>query len=189
MIQAVNICALVLGIVGVACFNLRARGMFSREDARIQKYKLFKIRDSLIHLVAEEKLREEDFVFEYFYRAIDFVIRHTDQLTLKSVVGALRQAQDRGLDPAAAQELERVQRELKQESAEVRAVVSDFYATMVQILMENSSVIRFIANHADIWRAVNEWGRVLGSVFSTERLAYAFYKAYKNAAQTTAHAT
>jgi hypothetical protein len=101
----------------------------------------------------------------------------------------LLQAQDRGLDPAAAEELKRIQQELNQESAEVRAVVSEFYATMVQVLIENSSVIRFVANHADLWRAVTKLERLLGSVFSTERLAYAFYKAYKNAARTTAHAT
>jgi len=124
MIQVVNICALVIGIVGIACFNLRARSIFSREDARIQKYKLFKIRDNLIHLVAENKLREDSFVFEYFYRAIDFFIKHTDQLTLKSVVEALRQAQNSGLDPSAAAELKRVENELLQESAEVRSVVS-----------------------------------------------------------------
>ena len=189
MTQAINISVLLLGLVGVAVFNLRARVLFSKSDARIQKYKLFKVRDNLIHLVAEEKLREEDFVFEFFYRAIDFLIQHTDQVNLKSVVQALREARERGLDPAASQELERVQKQLSQEGPEVREVVSDFYATVVHILIENSFVIRLIADHADIWRAVNEFRRLVGRMFSTERQAYGFYKAYKNAVQITAHAT
>ncbi|MGC1398010.1 hypothetical protein [Candidatus Binatus sp.] len=190
MIHAVNISTLIFGIAGVAYFNLRAREIFAREDDRIQKYRLFETRDKLIHLVAEQNLREDGFVFEYFYRAIDFFIRHTDQVTFKSVVRALREAQDRGLDPAAEQELERVQRELKQECPEVREVVSDFYATMMQILRENSLVIRLLVNNAGAFRAVNEMRRVIGNwLFPTERQGYAFYKAYRNAARITAHAT
>jgi hypothetical protein len=189
MIHAINIYALMLGIVGVAVLNVRARALFSRADAQIQKYKLFRIRDKLIHLVAEETLREEDFVFEFFYRAIDFFIRHTDQVNLKSVVQALRQAQERGLDPTAAQELERVQRELSRATPEAREVVWDFYATIMQILVENSIVIRLIAKHPNTWRAVNEFRRLIGRVFSTEQQAYGFYKAYKNAVNITAHVT
>jgi hypothetical protein len=186
MTQVINISVLMLGIVGVIVFNLRARLLFSKADARIQKYKLFRIRDNLVDLVAEEKLCEESFVFGFFYRAIDFLIRHTDQLNLKSLVGAMREAQERGLDPSATAELERIRNQLRQQSPEVREVVSDFYATMMQVLVENSAVIRFIVNHADIWRALNEMGRMLGDLFSTERSAYGFYIAYKNAARTTA---
>jgi hypothetical protein len=189
MIQAINICAFALGIAGVAIFNVRAHRLFSKTDAGIRKYKLFRVRDNLVRLVAEGQLREDDFVFEFFYRAVDFLIKHTDHLNLKSVVQVLREAQKRGIDPAAAQALERINNKLPQEPPEVREVVSDFYATMAQVLMENSFVIRFIVNHSDLWRAAADLGRVLGSLFSTERLAYRFYEAYKNAARTTAHAT
>ena len=188
MIHAVNISALIFGIAGVAYFNLRTRQMFSSEDGQIQKYKLFEIRDRLIRLVAEDKLREDSLVFEYFYRAIDFFIRHTDQLTLESLVGALHQAQERGLDPAAEQELGRMQSALDQECPEVREVVSDFYATMMQILMENSLVIRFIVGHSNVWRVVNDLRNFIGETFLTQRRAYFFYKAYKHAARITAHA-
>jgi hypothetical protein len=187
MIPSVNLC-LMFGTAGVACFNLRARVIFSREDKRIQKYALFKVRDDLIHLVAEEKLREDGFVFAHFYRTIDFFIRHADQLSLKSVVGALRQAQERGLDPAESQELKRIQQELNLECPEVREVVSEFYGTMMQILMENSFVLRFVVNHAGMWLVINDARRLIGSMFSTERQAYAFYKAYRNAARLLAHA-
>lgn len=188
MIHAFNISVLIVGIAGVAYFNLRTHRMFSNEDGRIQKYKLFEIRDRLIRLVAEDKLREDSVVFEYFYRTIDFFIRHTDQLTLESLVGALHQAQERGLDPAAEQELGRMQRALDQECPEVREVVSDFYATMMQILMENSLVIRFIVSHSNVWRAVNDLRNFIGEMFLTQRQAYVFYKAYKHAARITAHA-
>jgi dsDNA-specific endonuclease/ATPase MutS2 len=189
MIHTINITALMFGIVGVFVFNLRARSLFSAADAQIQKYKLFQIRDRLIRLVAEEKLSEDDFVFFFFYRAIDFLIRHTDLVNLKSLVDALRDAQERGLDPAAAQEVERINKQLKDEDPEVREVVSEFYATVMQILIENSFTIRLIANYSEVWNhAVNEFRRLIGRVFSTERQAYGFYKAYKNAVHITAQA-
>ena len=145
MIHTINIGALMFGIVGVLVFNLRARSLFSAADAQIQKYKLFQIRDKLIRLVAEEKLSEDDPVFAFFYRAIDFLIRHTDLVNLKSVVDALREAQERGLDPAAAQEVERINKQLEHEDPEVREVVSEFYATVMQILVMSRASLNLTA--------------------------------------------
>ena len=100
---------LIVGILGVLYFHLRARRLFRREDAIIQKYKLFEVRDGLIRLVAEGHVVEEDFIFEYFYDAVNFLIRHTDAITLGSFVSALQQARKNGLDPAADEQLKKIE--------------------------------------------------------------------------------
>jgi hypothetical protein len=186
-IETINILALIAGIVAVVTFNVRARYFFASCEAQVQKYKFYRIRDDLIRLVAENKLREESFVFEFFYRAVDFFIRHTNQMNLRSLVRALREAQERGLDPASTKEVARVQRELAQESSEVREVIWNFYATVMETFIKNSFVIRAIAHHPDKLRAIEDLRYRLIRMFSTEQQAYRFYKAYKNAVSVTAH--
>lgn len=193
MIHAINISVLIVGIVGVAAFNLQARATFNKADAQIQKYRLYEIRDKLIWLVAEDKLSEESSVFQFFYRSVDFLIRHTDQLNLKSVVGALREAENRGLSPSTQnEEFERMQNWLERARPEVRDVVARFYETMIHILVENSVAVRLVAKHPHMWLAARELRGLISRMFSTERMAYGFYKTYMNAMQTmqpTAHLT
>jgi len=68
----------------------------------------------------------------------------------------------------------------------VRHVVSGFYSAMIYILAENSFAIRLLMYRAGAW--LDEIRRFVMRLFSTEREAYNFYKAYENAARETVHA-
>src|SRR5437899_2928336 len=81
-----------------------------KDAARVQKYRLFKVRDALIYLVASGKLKEEDFIFEEFYRASNYFVRATDVINLKTLVGALLEARSKGIDPAVEEASKRVHR-------------------------------------------------------------------------------
>ena len=77
-----NSLAFGLGTVAVFVAHWQARRLFRRQDAIVQKYKLYRVRDRLICLVASHDISEEDFVFRYFYEAVTFVIKRTDTLNL-----------------------------------------------------------------------------------------------------------
>src|SRR5207244_6657296 len=105
-------------------------GTLNKDRARVRKYRLYRVRDDLVYLVASGKLREDDFVFQTFYRAANHFVRATDTINLKTVVNALLEARRRGIDPAVEDQWTRIARELKSIDKEVAMTVMGFYRAM-----------------------------------------------------------
>src|SRR5881409_3854540 len=135
--------AIVL-IVGLAATHVTLK----KDGARVQKYRLFKVRDDLIYLVAAGKLNEDDFIFQEFYRASNYFVQATDLINVKTLVSALLEARRKGIDPAVEDAWRRVYRELQGRDPEVTKAVAGFYRAMTEILLENSWFVRMVVHHA-----------------------------------------
>jgi hypothetical protein len=165
-----------------------SRYLLTRDAAKIQKYRLYKVRDELVYLVARGELSEHESVFQHFYKVINFLIKHSDSLNLSSFVAALRKARQQGIDPATVEAQEAIRHELQTKDESVEAVVYTFYTAVLEIILENSSLIRLIVKHAWLAEAIREAASRLHHKFLREQQdAYWFYREYARAAQNTSH--
>jgi hypothetical protein len=155
--------------------------LLKKEAAKIQKYRLYKVRDDLIYLVAQEKLAKTDHLFVLFYGLTNHLIKTTKKnLSLKGFVQAVSSADD---NPADEQQLRKIIEELKNRDQEVNAVVSEFYGSVVEILLENSLTLRTIFRLRSLWSRAIDWFRpLLSNLWPLQEQAYRIWRQYDRAA-------
>ena len=162
--------------------------VLKRDATRLQKYKLYKVRDDLIYLVAVGKLNKDDFVFESFYNASNHLVKAVEHINLASLVRAIKEARQRGLDPAAENKLQQIHRALQTKDREVINAVNGFYRAVTEILIENSLLLQVIVKCHPVARIVNELAGWTKSIKfrPIQRDAYRFYQDYSQAIQVAA---
>jgi len=111
---------------------------------KAQAYRLFAVRDQLIYLVATGKLREQDVVFQIFYKAINYFVNETKNVTFRSFIDSMEAGRRKGLDPATEKNRAKLWRALRSADPEVRAAVEQFADAMTLIMVENSALLRFL---------------------------------------------
>ena len=176
-------------LLGVLCLilfvsEIRARAVLRRDASRVQKYKLYKVRDDLIYLVATGKLQESDFVFESFYRAVNHFIKAAKDINLAVFVAAVQEARQKGLDPAEENKWKEIRKALESKDAEVRSAVIAFYHAVLEILVENSFLLRIMVRFKPVGEQLAKFGgwiRRIG-IRQTQRRAYRYYRDYARAA-------
>jgi len=165
-------------------FTLFVRfGPYRREGKIVQTYKLYKVRDDFVYLVAQGKLQERDRLFQSFYRASNFFIQHTNHITLKSLVAAFRDARERKLDPAEKENWKQIHEELQHQDQAVVTVAQEFYQALLDILLENSFLLRFISRYKWAHDALR-WFAGMTEHFRyapPQRQAYIYYRDYARA--------
>jgi len=175
--------ALLLFLI-TAGFTLFVRfGPYRREGKIVQTYKLYKVRDDFVYLVAQGKLQEYDRLFQSFYRASNFFIQHTNHITLKSLVAAFRAARERKLDPAEEEHWKQIHEELQHQDQAVITVVQEFYQALLDILIENSLLLRIGSRHTWAHDALR-WFAGITEHFRyapPQRQAYTYYRDYARA--------
>lgn len=157
-----------------------------RDSAKVQKYRLFRVRDEFVYLVAVGKLREDEFLFQKFYKGINALLDRTkDHLSLKGFLRATRELQEKGLDPAEREDLDRIIDELKKRNdQEIVDAVLSFFDSMYTITLENSLMVRFL-------QALNGFAvklRFLAALFPREGAAYRLSRHYQQASKDLAAA-
>ena len=182
MILGLNSVIFIAGFAGVAAFNVRARLLFRTQDSIIQKYQLYKVRDDLIHLVATEKLSEDDPVFQDLYELVNFLACRIDVLNLKNLLAAMREAEEKGVSPTD----QKLGEALAKKDLEVRATASEFFSVMQGILIENSTLLRLMTKYRWIFQAtkicVDLVGKIQAKAANSDPWkAYHFYKQYQSA--------
>ena len=180
----INSTIIIIGIGGVLYFHLRARRMFKLQDAIIQKYRFYKVRDELICLVGSDQIEENDFVFQFFYEATNFVIKHTQILNLDSLMRTLEEARAAGIDPPAENVVKKVLTEVASKGTETRCVVNNFYEAVLQTIVQNSLTIRLAIKHPQLLRVAARTRKFFSATISVTP-AYALYRRYKEALSQT----
>lgn len=187
MLDSTNIGVLALVAVTLFIFYIWNKIILRKDAATVQKYKLYKIRDELTNLVAEDKLPEDGFLFQTFYIVTNHLIRQTKQaLCLKTFLHAMRSAEAEGIDPADSAVLSKVITEVRHENPEVAKTLVGFFQTVNEILLENSVVVRVFFRwkiFRDIYRRISKWPRLLTSLFSSQAYASRLYRRYDKAGQ------
>jgi hypothetical protein len=175
----VNRLIFIAGTFGVLLLHAIARLRLRRQAALTRKYRYFKLRDDLIYLVASEQIHEEDFVFQQFYKVVNFLINHSKTLDLTSFLEALREASEKGLDPTEDKILKRLREELPKKNLATQKVVLAFFDTVIGTLLENSLLLRVALNYPSLFKLVT---RVHGWFYALPSAgAYVFYRRYEKA--------
>jgi hypothetical protein len=170
----------LLSVVGIELF---AFGLWSwlfsirREKAIAQKYQFYKVRDDLVYLVAEEKLSEDEELFQLFYGFTNHLIKTTKKtLSLKAILRAIATAEE---DPAEEQRLQRVLEELKSKDPEVVQTVDSLFRAITEVLLENSVSLRIAFWSHQAWsnaaESLRPWVGYLNG--------YKTYRQYNRASQ------
>jgi hypothetical protein len=158
----------------------------SRHRSKAQKYRLFKVRDELVYLVATEQLSCDEPVFNLMYGAVNSYLQDLSRISLTSFVRALERGRQKGIDPAADEEVEQLQHELERKPPEVQRVVLEFYQSVVVILYENSRILRLLLKFDLLLRLIKACRRWFGPKDGprpTPLVAYAYHRDYKKAAK------
>jgi len=173
-------CAAVLG-VGVVITHRTLRV----DAVKVQKYQLYKVRDDLVYLIASGKVSERDFIFQMLYPAANYFITHIASINLKTVVRTLEDARTKGVDPATEENMKRLKAELNRIKDEdvIQAVVG-FYQAIMEILVQNSWLLRLITRHTVFMSAITKFAQLTKKMRSrsTQRRAYWFYREYESGA-------
>jgi len=180
--MSLNSAIFIAGLAGVAAFNLRARRLFRAQDSIIQKYRLFKVRDDLIHLLATQQVSADDPVFQTLYEMVNFLARRIDVLNLRNLLGAMREAEEKGVSPND----QKLGEALARKNLEVRAVASEFFSVMQEILVENSATLRLMTKYPRAFKIVKASTDLVGKLPNTAVQtdpwkAYHFYQQYQHA--------
>ncbi|MCH8994265.1 MAG: hypothetical protein IH959_04775 [Chloroflexi bacterium] len=158
-----------------------ARVSLARDAWKVQKYRLYEVRDNLIYLTVIGKLNESDFVFQEFYGATNHFINYSERINLDSLIRAARAAREKGLDPAEKDKLDRLRAALQSCDEDVRKVANSFYLALLEIMIENSLPLRMI----DRRNAKPTTFRIIAQSMDprpNSRAAYQFYSDYSAAA-------
>ena len=113
-----------------------------RQDAN--RYRLFKVRDDLIFLVAKGTINENDFIFRTFYDMANTYIQHIHRFNLREINKAMSKTKEKNSLDKTHEFVARIEQELEHKDREVRNVIEEFLETMLYILMRNSLSLRFI---------------------------------------------
>src|SRR6266481_6454340 len=103
------------------------------------KFKLFALRDELLHLVASGQLPEQSWLFKVFYGALSSSINEVRNLTIYNLVKASIEAKSE----LEKQKTEQFIASINSASPSVREFVDKFAHVMMDIMRANSPALRF----------------------------------------------
>ena len=172
---------LYLVIVGIFCMSLTIavyRNVYKKEMQADNRYKLYKIRDDLIFLVAKGAIEEDDFIFKTFYEWTNTYIQKIHKFTLKEINKAMQEAKQKGYLKEIEEFTAKMEQELAHKDKEVKKVTQEFFQTMGEILIRNSLTVKLIVRYGVpiIARAILRMGRTLPWLFETQENGYRNYQ-------------
>ncbi len=175
----------VLLLVSLLAF---VRYIYWPESHQINRYKFFAIRDELIRLVAAGKLKEDEFLFTFFYQTINGIIAHTHLVNLTALV---RSQVEVAKSPVRKKLVERLISEMDKKDADVKKVVDDFYYAMIITLHKNSLPLQILVALVPVWISavwIATKISIVGQYFFSTKEPVGLYYAYSEARKQIAQA-
>lgn len=167
----------------VVCFGIPAGYAYKEyKKTRLKKnqYKLYTIRDNLISLIASRDLEEENVIFQESYKWVNAWVYSVQELDLVLLFRAFREARQ---DIESKHKTEVLQKALANSNERVKKTIEGLFATVLEIMIENSFTLRFVVKHVLTRRFLRRVARMLyrSAVISTaERQIYEDYRGYEN---------
>ena len=168
---ALTVLLIVLG------FTLYVRFIpYRHETRKIDRYRLFAVRDKLITLVADGKIEESDEVFEYLYESVNLAIPTARPMSLPTFVAAMKQ----NVNP---DRLSFIRNVLSHKEESVRVIAGEFFNVLGDIIISRSTSVRAYLVIVKIGIIGYEIERLLGKVFRTQNEVYQLYRKTTTVAQ------
>lgn len=173
----IEIFYLALLVIAFGAFTGYAYKEYGKARIKENQYKLYKLRDDLIYLVASEKLEEKGVIFQELYPVINIWIRSVQELDLSLLFQALNKSRH---DIEDKHKIEILQRALDKSNDEVKRAVKEVFTTILRIMVNNSLTLRFAVKlNAEIWKS---FARILyqsAIVTKTQKQIYEDYRGYE----------
>jgi hypothetical protein len=169
---------LILGIFCVSFTSIVYRNVYKKGMESADRYKLYKIRDDLVFLVAKGTIDEDDFIFKTFYEWTNTYIQHIHRFTLKEINKVMQEAKEKGYLKEIDEFQAKIEQELENKDKEVKKVTQEFFWTMCKILIRNSFTVRFLVKHRFriLARALVRKGRILKHLLKAQESGYRNYQ-------------
>jgi hypothetical protein len=167
---------ITLFILAVACFGSYVCfhfGTYRRHQLKAERYRLFAVRDQIVRLVVDEKISEEDGVFEFLYRRVNEILPAAKPLTLRGFVRVIKSTDFSRTAKAHSMFM----KDLETKDPDVQRAAYALIDTTKRILIERAVLLKS-ALRVGIFGITCGRGilRVFSRFFSTEREAYRLYR-------------
>jgi hypothetical protein len=123
---------------------MRLKDLANRKKAC---FKMYAVRDSLILLVAENKLNEDSKVFQYYYKRVNSLLAHAPNIGMDDVAQSLIKTSNGDFEKAlkkSENELKEILKLREVESPEVREVISQYYSVSRFMIFAHSNLLRLV---------------------------------------------
>lgn len=172
---------LYFSIITVSCliFAFLFRVIVYRKGMQdANRYRLFKLRDDLIYLVAKGTIKEDDFIFQTFYDMTNTYIQHIHKFNLQEINKAMKKANEKGHLKKSDEFTERIIKELDNKDQEVKKVIQEFFSTMLDILVKNSLTLRFVIKlySSNLTQSFIKKLKALTKIFVNQEAAFRNYQ-------------
>lgn len=123
------------------------------------RYRFFAIRDRLVRLVAEGYLREDEFVFEEFYKIINKIVNRTETFKFRNLVQIISAIDANKLEKQQFQK--KIFREIQSKDVEVQKVIIDLFRTIIVTFYDNSWGLRILISWTSLWFLMKKAKRII----------------------------
>jgi len=117
---------------------LGAIPIYRRAKRDQNRYRFFAVRDNLIYLVADGKLKETDFLFKEFYRFSNQIVNVAHKITFKHLISGLKE------DLTKDEYVQRIRTEIEKSDPEVGKVIGKFSQAVILAIHYNSLLFKII---------------------------------------------
>lgn len=135
----------------IALGFLVAATLYIAKKAVIRKaacFKLYKVRDDLVCLVAENKLAEDSRIFQYYYKRSNAWLKSAPNIGLDDALEAILLTKKKATLENALQQARKEATEIanlkEMKDPEVNAVVVDYYNASREMILAHSSLSRLV---------------------------------------------
>lgn len=113
------------------------------------QYKLYAVRDELIYLVASGSLREEDAVFNFYYKRINALLAQTPNVGLDDLLQYIFNYKNNNNDfekqiLKAKKDADEILDNPSMKKEEVRIAIAQYYLALNDLILAHSSITRMV---------------------------------------------
>jgi|GEM_PF-4685861 len=149
---------------------------YRKSRARATEFRLYALRDKMIDLVVSGKIKEHDFVFQEFYKFINYMTNHCEELSFSTLIQISRQNKK---DFQRQQYVDKLIQELSKKDEKVIETIAELSYEMAQIFISSSLLLRFLVTSLLFLRLVERIvEKIPNPLLIDEIHAYEEYKKY-----------
>jgi hypothetical protein len=114
-----------------------------RENA---SFKMYKVRDEFVYLVASDVMTETDPVFSYYYKRINSILAMAPNIGIDDVLHAIFNNAsdiDRAIEKTR-KEVEKIMSSPSAQNEDVKRAMESYYICIKQMMLSHSSILRII---------------------------------------------
>lgn len=107
------------------------------------KFALYKVRDEFVYYVAAGKIKEESEFFEFFYTAINAMLKEAPNVGIDDIISLIPAGRQSGLDKHQKAKFDAIMTDQVMSDPEVGKTVACFFSAFLLMILSHSNKTRF----------------------------------------------